>query len=132
MAAELWRCKTGVLQNVEISVRDAAIAQRSHQYLRVVDGVTEDLWSPLSGFYTTSDQRIIQFHCNFPHHQQGVVDFLGSKANKEVAAATKKYPAEYLKISLTNVACCAAIVRSKDEWSQHPQASAIAKLPLLK
>lgn len=131
MAAELWRCKTGVLQNVEISVRDAAIAQRSHQYLRVVDDITKDLWSPLSGFYTTSDQRIIQFHCNFPHHQQGVVDFLGSKANKEaVAAATKKYPAEYLENKLNQHGLCAAIVRSKDEWSQHPQASAIAKLPL--
>ena len=89
-AAELWRCKTGKLQNVAISVRDAAIAQRSHQYLRVVDGVTEDLWSPLSGFYTTLDNRTIQFHCNFPHHQQGVLDFLDCEASKEAVSAAVK------------------------------------------
>lgn len=130
-AAELWRCKTGKLQDVAISVKDAAIAQRSHQYLRVVDGITEDLWSPLSGFYTTSDQRIIQFHCNFPHHQQGVIDFLACTTNKEaVAAAVKRYPAEYLESELNQRGLCASMVRTKDEWLQHPQSSAIAQLPL--
>ena len=130
-AAELWRCKTGKLQNVEISVRDAAIAQRSHQYLRVVDGVTEDLWSPLSGFYTTLDKRSIQFHCNFPHHQQGVLDFLGCEASKEaVSAAVKNYSAEYLENELNARGLCASVVRTRDEWLQHPQSSVIAQLPL--
>ncbi|MCX7123675.1 MAG: hypothetical protein NTV32_08465 [Gammaproteobacteria bacterium] len=131
-AAELWKLKTGRLQQVSINVRNAAIAQRSNQYLKVMDGKTEDLWSPFSGFYETADQRFIQFHCNFPHHQQGVIDFLGCAADKAaVIEAVKTWKADVLEESLNEQGLCVSILRSPTEWQAHPQAQAIRTLPLL-
>ena len=93
-ASELWRLKTGHSQQIEISVNHAAIAQRSHEYLNVLDGTKEDLWSLLSGFYQTQDNRWIQFHCNFPHHRLGVVAVLGCEDNKaSVTEAVKQWNA---------------------------------------
>lgn len=83
LAAELWHMKTGQRQQVGIRVRDAAIAQRSHEYLQVLDGPHQDLWNPISGFYQTQDNQWIQFHCNFPHHLQGVIALLGCENTKE-------------------------------------------------
>ena len=131
-AAELWKLKTGRLQQVSISVRDAAIAQRSSQYLKVINGKTEDLWSPFSGFYETADGRFIQFHCNFPHHQQGVIDFLGCATDKAaVIEAVKTWQADVLEESLNEKGLCVSILRSPTEWQAHPQAQAIRALPLL-
>lgn len=130
--AELWRLKTGRLQEVSIDVRDAAIAQRSNLYLKVLDGKTEDLWSPFSGFYETKDHRFVQFHCNFPHHQQGVLDFLGCAADKNaVIEAVKQWPADILEETLNEKGLCVSMLRSLKEWQAHPQAKAIANLPLL-
>src|SRR3990167_7115094 len=81
LAAELWFLKTKRQQQVSIDVANAALVQCSHQYSRVLDGENKELWSPFSGFYQTKDNRWIQFHCNFPHHQQGVIDLLGCEEN---------------------------------------------------
>lgn len=131
-AAELWYLKTHKRQQVSISVKDAAIAQRSHEYLKVIDGETPNLWSPISGFYQTQDDRWIQFHCNFPHHQQGVISLLGCEESKaSVTAAVKHWRAEDLEQILSERGMCAAIVRTPEEWHNHPQAKAVATLPLM-
>ena len=132
LAAELWFLKTKRQQQVSIDVANAALVQCSHQYSRVLDGENKELWSPFSGFYQTKDNRWIQFHCNFPHHQQGVIDLLGCEENKTaVAEAVKSWQAEPLETMLSEQGMCAAMVRSTEEWKNHSQAKAIADLPLL-
>lgn len=132
LASELWYLKTKKYQQISISVSDAAIAQRSHEYLKVIDGKTPDLWSPISGFYQTQDHRWIQLHCNFPHHQQGVIDLLSCENNKKaVAEAITHWQAEILEDKLANLGMCAAMVRTPDEWQSHSQAQAIKMLPLM-
>lgn len=132
LAAELWYLKTKKQQHISVNVRDAAIAQRSHEYLRIIGEKKPDLWSPLSDFYQTQDNRWIQLHCNFPHHQQGVIKLLGCENNKSsVAAAVKNWPAEILEEKLSEQGLCAAVVRTPQEWQSHPQAQAIKNLPLL-
>lgn len=132
LAAELRYMKTKTRQQVSISVRDAAIAQRSHEYLNVLDGTMQDLWNPISGFYQTQDNRWIQLHCNFPHHLQGVIALLGCENNKaSVTEAVKNWRADVLEQMLANNGMCAAIVRTNQEWESHPQAQAIQSLPLL-
>lgn len=130
-ANELWFLKTKRRQKIQVHAYNAAIAQRSHQYLNVVDGKTEELWSSLSGFYQTQDQRWIQFHCNFLHHQQGVLDLLECSADKKaIACAVKNWQADILEQTLADNGMCAAIVRTASEWREHPQAQAIHELPL--
>jgi crotonobetainyl-CoA:carnitine CoA-transferase CaiB-like acyl-CoA transferase len=132
VAAELWRLKTNHAQSISVSVKEAAIAQKSHQYLQVSTMKNIVLWDPISGFYETKDNRWIQFHCNFPHHKQGVLDVLGCGDSPEsVKIATKKFSALYLEQTLQNNGMCAAMVRSDLEWQSHPQYQAIESLPLI-
>ncbi len=131
MAAELWYLKTKRQQTVHITVRDAAICQRSHCYLTIVDGETPALWSPISGFYQTQDHRWIQLHCNFPHHKTGVLKFLNCKDDKtSVQNAIKQWDAEKLETELSNLSLCAAMIRSPTEWHASEHYQATAALPL--
>lgn len=130
-AEQLQQQKINQSQEVSISTYAAAIAQRSHMYVRVLEKEIADLWSPISGFYQTRDQRWIQLHCNFPNHRLGVVEFLQCADDKEsVASAVLQHDALFLETELSARGLCAAMVRSPEEWTQHPQAQAIAQLPL--
>lgn len=132
LSSELWYLQHGRRQNINISVRDAAIAQKSHQYVRIIDGPEQELWDPISGLYQTKDNRWIQFHCNFPHHKSGVLELLGCDATKEdVIKATRNFDAEYLETTLSEKGMCAGIVRTAEEWALHPQSHAVSKLPLI-
>src|SRR3990167_6644454 len=120
ISSELWILKNHRTQKIDVTVRDAAIAQRSHEYINVIDGDNQDLWSPISGFYQTKDNRCIQLHCNFPHHQQGVISLLRCENNKaSVIDAVKNWSALQLEEALANLGLCAAVVRASDEWNQH-------------
>lgn len=131
-AAKLWQLKTNRLQSVKIQVRDAAIAQRSHLYIKQLNSPPLKLWDAFSGFYATKDQRWIQFHCNFLHHQQGVLNFFKCGPDKDkLIAAVKQYPAEQIEESLNSQGLCSAILRSNQEWLKHPQGQAVSQLPLL-
>ncbi|KTD11902.1 acyl CoA transferase/carnitine dehydratase [Legionella gratiana] len=132
VSSELWTLRNHRAQKISVTVKDAAIAQRSHEYIKVIDGDCLDLWSPISGFYQTQDNRWIQLHCNFPHHQQGVISFLHCENNKtSVTAAVKNWQADQLEEALANLGLCAALVRTPDEWKKHPQSQAIENLPLI-
>ena len=132
LSAELWHIQHQRRQNIRISVRDAAIAQKSHQYVRIINGPAQELWDLISGLYQTKDNRWIQLHCNFHHHKAGVLALLGCDATKEaVIQATKNFNAEYLETTLSEQGMCAGMVRTSEEWATHPQSKAVAQLPLI-
>lgn len=132
-AHRLWHLKTGQSQDISINVIDAAIASRSHQYLRFLDHNTPELWDPVSGFYQTRDGRYIQLHCNFPNHRQGVIDFLGCTNDKEsvIKAIASSWDGTTLEEELNIRGLCSSLVRSTAEWHKHPQYNSTADLPLL-
>ena len=128
-ASNLWQLKTGQRQAVSITVREAAIAQRSHLYLKRLEGNTPELWSPFSKFYPTQDQRWVQFHCNFPAHQQGVLDFFHCPADLDLLTqAVQQQSGTAIEQALSDQGLCAALLRTPSEWQNHPQAEAIAAL----
>lgn len=130
LAAQLWALKTQEQQSISISVRHGAIAQRSHQYMRLIDGENQPLWDPLSGFYQTKDERWIQFHCNFLHHKEGILKTLKCNDHKDdVTIATKKFYGKELEEDLQYKGLCGALVRPWKEWHRHPQYQAIKNLP---
>ena len=130
-AAELWALRTGRRQSVSVSLRDAAAALRSDRYLRIDGQVPASAWASISGFYETRDVRWLQLHCNFPHHRDGVLRVLGCEDNREaVSAAVAAWDGETLEARLADEGMAIGLVRSAEEWASHPQAQAIARLPL--
>ena len=92
----------------------------------------QELWDPISGLYQTKDNRWIQFHCNFPHHKAGVLELLSCEDAKEaVIKATKNFDAAYLETTLSELGMCAGMVRTSEEWANHPESKAVARLPLI-
>jgi crotonobetainyl-CoA:carnitine CoA-transferase CaiB-like acyl-CoA transferase len=131
-AAECYRQRTGVAQDVEVDARRASIAFRSERYLRIDHGPTPELRDPLMGFYETRDGRWIQLHTNFAHHRAGVVKVLGcANDHASVIRAIRTWDAVTLDQALADAGLPAAMIRSPEEWSALPQARAIAGLPLM-
>ncbi|BAN00431.1 CoA transferase [Ilumatobacter coccineus] len=97
-----------------------------------VDGEAVPAWADLSGVYETTDGRHLQIHCNFDHHATGVVQRLGCASTREsVAAAIGERNAFELEAALIADGMIAAVVRTLDEWADHPHARATADLPLV-
>ena len=131
-AADLWELRTGRRQDVSINVRAAAMAMRSQRYVHVVNAPETTAWDPLSGYYQTADGRWVQLHCNFPHHREGAIRVLGCADEREsAAAAVAKWQAQDLEDTFVAEGLCAVMARDNDEWARHPQAQAVANLPLL-
>jgi len=131
-AAELWRLRTGRRQSVRVDTRAAAACFRGERYLRVNGKPAPDPWSPISGFYRTSDSGWIQLHCNFPHHRDGVLRLLGcAGAREEVERAVAGWKASALEDALAAAGMCAAMIRPAGEWRRHRQGEAVRALPLL-
>jgi crotonobetainyl-CoA:carnitine CoA-transferase CaiB-like acyl-CoA transferase len=130
-AAELWHCRTGRMQSVEVEMRRALAMFRSERVLQVDGKPPADPWSPIAGYYQAKDGRWIQLHTNFPHHRDGVLRVLECEEKRDaVAAAIRHWDAASLDTRLAEEGLCAALIRSPDEWNAHPQAKAIAGLPL--
>ncbi|CDG82470.1 CoA transferase [Janthinobacterium agaricidamnosum] len=131
MAAELWRLRGGRAQDVRVDQRHALAMFRSERYLQVDGKPPPDPWSAIAGYYQAGDGRWIQLHTNFPHHRDGVLQVLRCADRRDaVAAAIRGWSAEALDARLAQEGLCAALIRSPREWQVHPQAAAIAALPL--
>lgn len=131
-ADALWQRRGGAMQALAVDLRAAALALRTERHVTVDGAPAESPWSPISGFYPAAAGRWIQFHCNFPHHRDGVLRVLGAADDRAaVAAKVAGWDAAELEGRLAEAGMCAAMLRSRDEWLEHPQGRAVASLPLL-
>jgi len=130
-AADLLVTRGGPRQRASIDRAHAAAAFSGERLLRI-DGKPIAGWADLSGAYRTRDDRLLQLHCNFPHHAQGVADRLGvplERAAFETAIA--QWDALDLETTLIEDGMIAAAYRTLEEWDAHPHAQATAALPPL-
>lgn len=96
------------------------------------DGEPVSGWADLSGYYPTRDAGFIQFHCNFPHHADGVVARLDCEPTREsIAEAVLGWDPQQLETVLIDDGMIAARLRTLDEWAAHPHAVATGDLPLI-
>ncbi|MET3118926.1 crotonobetainyl-CoA:carnitine CoA-transferase CaiB-like acyl-CoA transferase [Undibacterium sp. GrIS 1.8] len=135
-AADIWRLRSGHSsarsQQISIDMKHAMAMFRSERYLTVDGKPPADVWSPIAGYYQAGDGRWIQLHTNFPHHRDGVLRVLECANNRDaVAKAIGGWRAADLDQRLAAEGLCAAMIRTPSEWNAHPQAAAIASLPLL-
>jgi crotonobetainyl-CoA:carnitine CoA-transferase CaiB-like acyl-CoA transferase len=86
----------------------------------------------IMGVYPARDGRWSYLHCNFPNHRAAALDVLGVPEDREaVRRAVAGWDALALEEAIIAAKGAGGMVRSMEEWARHPQAAAIASLPLL-
>lgn len=131
-AADLWETRTGRRQSVAIDVRQAAASLRSGTYLKIGDGELSAARNAIMGVYPTKDGRWSYVHANFPNHRAAALEVLGCAEDREsVARAVLNWNALDLEEAIIEAKGAGGMVRSFAEWATHPQAAAIAALPLM-
>src|SRR3954447_18179938 len=130
--SDLWELRTGRKQQVAVDLRQAAASLRSGHYL-VMDGAevsTER--NPVMGVYPAKNGRWSYIHANFPNHRAAALSVLGCEENKDaVRRAVANWDALELEEAIIAAKGAGGMARSMAEWARHPQAAAIASLPLM-
>jgi crotonobetainyl-CoA:carnitine CoA-transferase CaiB-like acyl-CoA transferase len=131
-AAEIWRLRSGEVQDVSVDMRHAVVECRSERYLRLDDKPPPPAWDAIAGVYKTGDVSFVRCHTNFPHHRDAVCKVLGCVPEREkVQAALMRWKGEDFETAAYAAGGVVALMRSYDEWSALPQARALAELPLV-
>ncbi|MBR0848825.1 CoA transferase [Bradyrhizobium diazoefficiens] len=131
-AAEIWRLRSGVAQDVHVDMRHAIAECRSERYLRLDDKPPPPAWDAIAGVYRTGDHRFVRCHTNFRHHRDAVCRVLGCEPEREkVQAALMQWKGEDFETAAYAAGGVVALMRTHDEWSALPQARALAGLPLV-
>jgi crotonobetainyl-CoA:carnitine CoA-transferase CaiB-like acyl-CoA transferase len=131
-AAELWELRTGRRQQVRVDLRQAAASLRSGRYLKLAAANVSSERNSIMGVYPTRDGRWSYLHCNFPNHRAAALSVLGAAENRDaVARAVATWNAADLEEAIIAAKGAGGMARTQAEWATHPQAAAVAALPLL-
>jgi crotonobetainyl-CoA:carnitine CoA-transferase CaiB-like acyl-CoA transferase len=131
-AAQIWQMRSGQTQHVAVDMRHAVVECRSERYLRVDGKPPPPAWDAIAGIYNTRDQRFVRLHTNFPHHRAAVCNVLKCEPEREqVQAALMQWDAEAFETAAYAAGGVVAMMRSFDQWSELPQAKALAALPTI-
>jgi crotonobetainyl-CoA:carnitine CoA-transferase CaiB-like acyl-CoA transferase len=129
---DIWAQKTGKRQNIKINMAHAALTISGMWLLRV-NGIpaTEALQTgdgdPTFGEYECADGINIYLQNGFMHLAEATAAVLGSSLDPEsVRKAARKWTANELEAALTAKGLPGLILRTPDEWLQHPQGKILA------
>jgi len=89
------------------------------------------VWDDLAGVFQANDGWI-RLHTNAPAHRAAALVAVGCDANRAaVEAAVSGWSAEALESAVVAAGGCAAVMRSIEQWHEHPQGRAVAQTPLV-
>src|SRR5436305_7203448 len=130
-AADLWELRTGRRQQVAVDARQATASLRSGHYLKMEKAELSHERNPVMGMYPAKNGRWSYIHANFPNHRAAALQVLGVPEEKEaVRQAVAKWDALELEEAIIAAKGAGGMVRTMAEWAKHPQAQALATLPL--
>ena len=130
--SDIWKQRTGRLQQVGVDVRRATASLRSSKYLEMDDASAAPERNRLMGVYPARDGRWSYIHCNFVNHRNAALRVLGVEEDAEaVRRAVSRWDALELEEAIIAANGAGGMERSMEEWKEHPQAAAVASLPLL-
>ena len=130
--SDLWALKTGRRQEVGVNTRQATASLRSGRYLTMEGASLASERNSVAGVYPARNGRWSYLHCNFPNHRAAALGVLGVEEDREaVRQAVSRWDALELEEAIIAANGAGGMVRTMEEWAQHPQAAAVASLPLL-
>jgi hypothetical protein len=101
------------------------------QSMRPLGWELPPIWDSVAGDYETSDGWI-RLHTNAAHHRAAALRVLDVEAERAaVTAAVRTWSADDLEHEVVAAGGCAAVMRSQDRWTNHPQGRAVAEEPLV-
>jgi crotonobetainyl-CoA:carnitine CoA-transferase CaiB-like acyl-CoA transferase len=130
--SDLWELRTGRRQEVAVDTRQATASLRSGHYMKLDAAPVSTERNTVMGVYPARNGRWSYLHCNFPNHRAAALGVLGvSEDREEVRKAVAKWDALELEEAIIAAKGAGGMVRTMEEWAKHPQAAAIASLPLM-
>jgi crotonobetainyl-CoA:carnitine CoA-transferase CaiB-like acyl-CoA transferase len=130
--SDVWALRTGRGQDVAIDARQATASLRSGHYLELDGAPVPTERNAIMGVYPARNGRWSYLHCNFPNHRAAALEVLGVPEDREaVRQAVAQWDALELEEAIVAAKGAGGMVRTMDEWARHPQAAAIASLPLM-
>jgi hypothetical protein len=130
--SDLWQLRTGRDQRIAIDARQATASLRGGSYLKMDGAPVPGGHNKLMGMYPARHGRWSYLHCNFPNHRAAALKVLGVHEDRDaVRRAVAQWDAQELEEAIIAANGAGGMVRSMQEWAQHPQAAAIASLPLM-
>ncbi|MBV9322796.1 MAG: CoA transferase [Chloroflexi bacterium] len=140
-ASELWRLRTGRRQQVVVDARHAAASLRSYVFAHPVGQPAQSLQDArraggaarVTRIAAARDGRYVQLHGSF-HDGPQVLQELGldeTAPPEQIDAAVAQRDAFELEAAFIRRKVCGGVVRSRQEWADHPQGRAIASLPVV-
>ncbi len=131
-AADLWELRSGTRQQVSVDLRQAVASLRSGHYMQINGAPISTERNTVMGVYPAKNGRWSYVHANFPNHRAAALSVLGVPEEKEaVRRAVANWDALELEEAILAAKGAGGMVRSMAEWAKHPQAAAIASLPLM-
>jgi crotonobetainyl-CoA:carnitine CoA-transferase CaiB-like acyl-CoA transferase len=130
--SDLWALRTGRGQQVAVDTRQATASLRSGHYMHMDGAQVSTERNTVMGVYPARNGRWSYLHCNFPNHRAAALQVLGVPEDREaVRQAVAKWDALELEEAIIAAKGAGGMVRTMEEWAKHPQAAAIASLPLM-
>src|SRR5437773_4046934 len=130
--SDLWQLRTGLRQKVAVDRRQATASLRSGHYMKLNGAPVSTERNAVMGVYPAKNGRWSYLHCNFPNHRAAALGVLGVPEDPEaVREAVAKWDALELEEAIIAAKGAGGMVRSMAEWTKHPQAAAIASLPVM-
>jgi crotonobetainyl-CoA:carnitine CoA-transferase CaiB-like acyl-CoA transferase len=130
--SDLWTLRTGRPQEIAVDTRQATASLRSGHYMKMDGAPVSTERNTVMGVYPAKNGRWSYLHCNFPNHREAALRVLGVPEDREaVRQAVAKWDALELEEAIIAAKGAGGMVRTMAEWAQHPQAAAIASLPLM-
>src|SRR5258705_980897 len=130
--SDLWALRTGRRQEIAVDTRQATASLRSGHYLKMDGAHVSTERNTVMGVYPAKNGRWSYLHCNFPNHRAAALSVLGVPEDREaVRKAVAQWDALELEEAIIAAKGAGGMVRTMDEWAKHPQAAAIASLPLM-
>ena len=130
--SDLWDLRTGRRQEISVDTRQATASLRSGRHMQMDGAPISNERNTVVGVYPAKNGHWSYLHCNFPNHRAAALSVLGVPEDREaVRKAVARWDALELEEAIIAANGAGGMVRTIEEWAQHPQATAIAALPLM-